>query len=51
MSSSTSASSTPSNVEDGSPLWNYVTRLEKIHGKGGNYKWQCNFCNAIKNSW
>ena len=28
MSSFTGASSTHFNVEDGNPLWNYVTRLE-----------------------
>ena len=40
--------STPSNVEDGNPLWNYGTRLEKNCGKDGIYKWQCSFCNIIK---
>ena len=29
------------------PLWNYVTRLDKTARGGGNWEFQCKFCNAI----
>lgn len=29
------------------PWWKYVTILEKGGKKGGNVKWQCNYCNKL----
>ncbi|GFY81043.1 hypothetical protein Acr_01g0008520 [Actinidia rufa] len=29
------------------PLWNYVTRLDKTARGGGNWEFQCKFCNGI----
>ncbi|KAG5523738.1 hypothetical protein RHGRI_030654 [Rhododendron griersonianum] len=51
MSSSTGASSTPTVRDDarGGALWKFVTKLEKLPGKGGNFKWRCNFCSVTKN--
>ncbi|XP_038701981.1 uncharacterized protein LOC119998684 [Tripterygium wilfordii] len=49
---STSATPSKDNEVDNTsaPLWNYVTRLEKVGGNGGNWKWQCKFCNVIYTS-
>ncbi|KAG5556909.1 hypothetical protein RHGRI_007221 [Rhododendron griersonianum] len=48
MSSSTGASSAPKTAE-GSVLWQFVTKLDKFGGKGGNFKWKCNYCGVTKN--
>ena len=33
-------------LDEGKPLWKYVTKLEKVGKGGGNYKFQCSFCNG-----
>ncbi|KAI8550731.1 hypothetical protein RHMOL_Rhmol06G0130700 [Rhododendron molle] len=48
MSSSTGASSAPRTVEE-KVLWQYVTKLDKFGGKGGNFKWKCIYCGLTKN--
>ncbi|KAL9661445.1 hypothetical protein QQ045_026269 [Rhodiola kirilowii] len=32
------------------PLWNFVTKLEKMGDTGGTWKWQCSKCNIIRKS-
>ncbi|KAG5544625.1 hypothetical protein RHGRI_017157 [Rhododendron griersonianum] len=49
MSSTTGASSAPKTMEEGSVLWKFVTKLNKFGGKGGNFKWKCNYCGVTKN--
>ncbi|KAG6520646.1 hypothetical protein ZIOFF_017705 [Zingiber officinale] len=34
------------NVDDYSPLWKFVTKVEKAVG-GGNVTWSCNICNKV----
>ncbi|GMP49052.1 hypothetical protein CsSME_00016174 [Camellia sinensis var. sinensis] len=50
MSSSNSANNTQSafDGEDHTSLWKYVTRLEKSGARGGNYTFQCNFCQVTR---
>ncbi|XP_073004802.1 uncharacterized protein [Typha latifolia] len=36
-------------TNDNSPLWKYVTKLEKMAGKRGNTRFQCNYCLQIYN--
>ena len=40
-------SSTPTAEDDISPLWKYVTKIDKIGVGGGNCKFQCNYCQLI----
>ncbi|XP_050238986.1 uncharacterized protein LOC126688364 [Mercurialis annua] len=48
-SSSQGVSSTQtSHDEDNTPLWRYVTKIEKTGEGGGNWKWICNFCGEQK---
>ncbi|WCJ24667.1 hAT transposon superfamily [Euphorbia peplus] len=45
VSSSISATPTSKSKISDSPLWNYVTVLDKLEGtRGGNVRWKCNFC-------
>ncbi|KAJ9552369.1 hypothetical protein OSB04_016414 [Centaurea solstitialis] len=30
------------------PLWDNVTKLEKLAGLGGSWKFKCNFCNESR---
>ncbi|KAH7571463.1 hypothetical protein JRO89_XS04G0057000 [Xanthoceras sorbifolium] len=45
------ASSNPSasqlNVRDQAPLWQYVTKVDKVGTGGGNISFQCNFCHQV----
>ncbi|KAK3205530.1 hypothetical protein Dsin_019576 [Dipteronia sinensis] len=38
---------TDSGLSDSSPLWKYVTKLEKSGKGGGNISFKCNFCENI----
>ncbi len=42
-------SSTPTVDDDIFPLWKYVAKIDKIGVKGGNCKFQCNFCQLVFN--
>lgn len=42
-------SSTPTAEDDISPLWKYVTKIDKIGVGGGNCKFQCSYCQLIFN--
>jgi Protein of unknown function (DUF 659) len=47
MSNGSSSKSLVSSEEDPStPLWKFVTKLEKISDNGGNWLFQCTFCNS-----
>ena len=48
MSSSMGANSTPFNVEDGNPLCNYVTRLEKFEVKVRIINFSAIFATVLK---
>ncbi|KAK7300483.1 hypothetical protein RJT34_11327 [Clitoria ternatea] len=37
-----------SNEVENAPLWKYVTKLGKCADTGGSWRFQCNFCNEIK---
>ena len=41
---STGGSSNPTNEDDHAPLWNYVTKIDKMGGAGGNTRFRCNYC-------
>ncbi|XP_057999043.1 uncharacterized protein LOC110673033 [Hevea brasiliensis] len=45
---STSGTSSNTREEEFSPLWRYVTKLEKTGEGGCNCKWICNFCGQEK---
>jgi hypothetical protein len=42
-------SSTPTVDDDIFPLWKYVSKIDKIGVRGGNCKFQCNFCQLVFN--
>lgn len=50
MGSTGATSAHPSEECMSKPLWNYVTKFEKINDGGGNVSWQCNFCNKVAKS-
>ncbi|KAH7570899.1 hypothetical protein JRO89_XS05G0217400 [Xanthoceras sorbifolium] len=49
--SASNASSNPSdsqsNVRGQAPLWQYVTKVDKVGTGGGNISFQCNFCHQV----
>ena len=47
-SGSSSSISSKNKDEENSPLWKYVTRMEKMGEGGGSWKWTCNFCGLQK---
>ncbi|KAH7557045.1 hypothetical protein JRO89_XS11G0035900 [Xanthoceras sorbifolium] len=43
----TNTSASQLNFRDQAPLWQYVTKIEKMGTGGGNTAFQCNFCHQI----
>ncbi|KAH7571450.1 hypothetical protein JRO89_XS04G0055400 [Xanthoceras sorbifolium] len=44
---SSNPSDSQSNVRDQAPLWQYVTKVDKVGTGGGNISFQCNFCYQV----
>ena len=45
--SNAAAAAVVEEIDRNFPLWKYVTVIEKAGKKGGNVRWQCNYCNKI----
>nr|CAD1827973.1 unnamed protein product [Ananas comosus var. bracteatus] len=44
-----SASGSSSSINDNTPLWKYVKKVEKLGDGGGNMRFECNFCKQVYN--
>ena len=42
------ASQEQSSSSDQPPLWNFVSKVEKLAGAGGSWKFKCKFCSETK---
>ena len=48
MNSQTEIGGSGSGEKEEPPLWNYVTKLEKLGATGGTWRFKCSFCDEIR---